>query len=31
MHNEKLLRFLGEWALVIVLGWWVALYLFGGK
>ena len=29
MHNEKLLRFLGEWFLVIALGAWVAMYLFG--
>jgi hypothetical protein len=28
MHNEKLLRFLGEWALVIALGTWAFLYLF---
>jgi hypothetical protein len=29
MHgNEKLLRFLLEWALVIALGAWAFLYLF---
>jgi hypothetical protein len=29
VKDEKLLRFLGEWALVIALGAWLGLYLFG--
>jgi hypothetical protein len=29
VKDEKLLRFLGEWVLVIALGAWLGLYLFG--